>query len=883
MELLEDSDSSAETSDASQQTAPEGPGQQDPPSQVGDPHPEPLELVGEKDEQEPPPVLEDAEGEAGDSEGLAPGSASHKKKTRSLKCKYCPFSAASLSPFKEHVDSSHPNVILNPRYLCTICNFNTNKFDSLTEHNESQHPGETNFKFKRLKVKHQTVLEQTIQAQDTSAEGEESTGHISAGSLPPTTVNTPDGSQTLHKRRQASQLEQLVQKEQITAVNINGTVIIPEAGILRGLSHVSPLLQRPPNFHCVPKVAVPLNTARYHPSLDHNATLITSFNRFPYPTHAELSWLTAASKHPEEQIKVWFTTQRLKQGITWSPEEVEEARKKMFNGCAPPAHHPFTVLPSSPSSQQQPLRSTTARQASQARTTAANGLAPTGGPGPAHKRAPLSTIFGPEPKRPVLAVAPHSGDDKILMAPPPPPPPPQKDRLPMAPPPVPMEMKRPVALPSASVPLMPSASSKGKLTKTKPVVSLPSIVFPESLTTPMIAPPPFAAPPFKNSLLIPLSSAIASKDKLPNTHAADAKLPPSPPLMAPQVRRPPIIQSVRAPPKAPAHIPVFPPDGKPSEPRGVEAKSGYSRREAALLPAAEANGTSDCQWPRDLASPPPGSRLPECGAPPPAELQHRSLVLTQFPLLERMKGKSGEQLKVLEEYFLGNSFPAHSDVDNLAGATQLSHQEISSWFVERRALRDDLEQALLNSMSTKRMSAGALSASQKTHQQQSLQLNGIHKAGASSKAPPPHAPGPSTPSMASPNSCPVPPDSQALPLLKDSLAQKPWPSPEELSQLDCRTGPAHSDLSCWFNHSHLHSGGVDVAEHFHKNGVNGGQRPPLCASQNALPALLRRCQEGGVASSRKMLEAEFGRLMEQRANSFSSQEHDELQHQFTDR
>lgn len=72
----------------------------------------------------------------------------------------------------------------------------------------------------------------------------------------------------------------------------------------------------------VPKIAVPLNTTKYNPSLDDNLTLISSFNKFPYPTQAELSWLTAASKHPEEQIKVWFTTQRLKQGISWSPEEV---------------------------------------------------------------------------------------------------------------------------------------------------------------------------------------------------------------------------------------------------------------------------------------------------------------------------------------------------------------------------------------------------------------------------------------------------------------------------------------------------------------------------------------------------------------------------------
>lgn len=828
VELFQDSHSPAETSDGSQQTPPEGP----------DPHPEPPERVDEEQEQETPPVLAEAEGGAEDG-------GSSQKKTRTFPCKYCPFSTPSLGQFTQHVDSSHPNVILNPRYLCTACSFSTNRFESLTEHNQNQHPGETRFRFKRLQREQQTVLEQTLQAQeDPSTED--------PGPLVSTTVKTSERLQTLPNLREVSQQDQPVQdppvQDQITAVSINGTVLIPEA-VLQGPSHVSPLLQRPPNFQSVPKVAVPLNTSRYDPSLDRSPTLMASFHRFPYPTHAELSWLTAASRHPEEQIRVWFTTQRLKQGITWSPEEVEEARKKMFNGSAPPVHH------TGPSSQQPPVYATV-RQSAHARA-AADGLAAPGSGGPAHKRVHLTTIFGPEPKRPVLAVAPHSGGDKMLMAPPPPPPLPQKDRVPMAPPPVAMEMKRAVAVavgsaevkrPPAATPLLPSAppSSKGKVppmsgsARTKPVASLPPIVFPESLTTPMIAPPPFAAPPFKNSLLVPLSSAMASKDLNP----AEAQLPTPPPLIAPPMRRPPIIQSIRAPPKAPAQGPAFPPDSKLPEPGGP----GYPRREA-LVP--EANGASERRWPQD-PSPAPNPLL-ERGVPPPAEPQKAS-VPTQFPLLERMKGKSGEQLQVLEEFFLRTSFPAQSDLDRLAGATQLSPQEVSSWLAERRALRDSLEQALLSSMGTKR----AVGAPGATNHKMSQQLNGIHKAGSAPKAPPPHAPPPGAPGPP----CSVPADSRALTLLKDTVAQQPWPSPE-----DCRTGPAHSDLTCWFS-----DGGVDVAERFHKNGVNGGQGPPPCSSDRAGPALVRRCQQGGVAnSSRKALEAEFGRLMEQRANSFSSQ------------
>lgn len=962
MEILADNDVTekeqpesfefAEESQCSQQENPENPDQQTFPKPVETQSPEPGEQEEQSGLKDQPPVIEDVEArEENDREEVESDPTSQKKQPRGYECKYCPFSSQNLNDFKEHVDSSHPNVILNPLYLCAVCNFNTKKFDSLTEHNESQHPGESNFKFKRVKVNNQTILEQTIEGKDNSVECEvkdDQAESTSSAVFPPcisTTVKTPENMQSLYQGSELkSQLEGLIQKDQITAVNINGTVIIPEPTILQGLSHVTPMLQRPPNFNSVPKIAVPLNTTKYNPSLDDNLTLITSFNKFPYPTHAELSWLTAASKHPEEQIKVWFTTQRLKQGITWSPEEVEEARKKMFNGSIPPAHHTFTVLPTSPVSQpssQPPLVHTTVRHPGHVRTTASNGLVSANPPAGASfgsssnlKRTHLTTVFGPESKRPIMAVAPHSGDpkDKILMAPPPPPPP-QKERLPMAPPPVPMEMKRSVAVPlvsaemkrsSATVPLMPTSSlssspsslSRGKFPstvghpKTKPVVSLPSIVFPESLTRPMIAPPPIFAPPFKNNLLIPFSTTIGPKDKNLNAHAipaADLKLPNSPPLITPQIRRPTIIQSIRAPTKGLSQIPGFPLDSnKLKEQQGEEMKASYPKGDKVLTPLAEANGTSrtDAKWPHDQTSLahnngvlhldggelPAGSKL---------DFQQKSAVLTHFPLLERMKGKTAEQLKILEENFLRNSFPTQSDVENLAGTTRLSHQEIDSWFVERRALRDNLEQALLNSMGTKRMGAGGITPvpkkglNQQPHQ--SLHLNGVHKPSTGpghlkSPLPPSHnlpiiAPGTIASSIPNQNSSSVPPDSRSLALLKDDFAQTRWPSPEEFSQLEGRTGPARADLARWFSDNRLQSGSMELTELFHNNGVNGGQGPPVCSPENAPPSIIRHCQEGALTNnnSSKVLEVELGWLMEQRANSLSSQQHDELQDRFAGR
>ncbi|KAM4630339.1 zinc fingers and homeoboxes protein 2-like [Polymixia lowei] len=958
------SSESTEQSQETQQENPEHPDQQMSPKLAENQDPEPPEEELQLEDRDS--VMEDVgggegkEGEVADSETVP-----QKKQLRGYECKYCPFSTQNLNDFKEHVDSSHPNVILNPLYLCAVCNFSTKKFDSLTEHNESQHPGETNFKFKRVKMNNQTILEQTIEGKDNSVEYDltkEQGESNNSAAFPPcisTTVKTPDSIQSLYQgNEQKSQLDGLLHKDQITAVNINGTVIIPEPTILQGLSHVTPLLQRPPNFNSVPKIAVPLNTTKYNPSLDSNLTLITSFNKFPYPTHAELSWLTAASKHPEEQIKVWFTTQRLKQGITWSPEEVEEARKKMFNGSIPPAHHTFTVLPTSPVSQpsakvsQQPVVHTTVQHNCHVRTSTCNGLTivsttsspPTGvtvgssntlkRPLPTH----MVTMFGPESKRPIMAVAPHPGDSKErgLMAPPPPPPP-LKDRLPMAPPPIPMEMKRPVAVPlvatemkrpSAAVPLMPPPSSslplsllsKGKFLpaappipspgnhKTKPVVSLPSMVFPHSLTRPFIVPPPIIAPPYKN-YLIPHPSSLTSKEKHPITHALlapDLKLPSSPPLATPQIRRPPIIQSVRAPVKTPSQIPGFPSDSqKWKEQQGVEVKASCPRGDKVLTPLSEANGVSrtDTRWSSDQSSHVHNNGVVQLDSSDPQaalkpEQKQKSSVPTQFPLLERMKGKTAEQLKILEENFLRNSFPTHSDVDNLASATRLSRQEIESWFLDRRALRDNLEQALLNSMGTKRMGSGGVSAiaEKRLNQQQhqTIQLNGIHKpssGGGHLKNPPP-PPTPIlpivAPSIPNPTPCSVPVDNRSLALLKDDLAQTRWPSPEEFIQLEARTGLARTDLIRWFNDSRsaLKAGGTELTELFHKmsSAANSGQGVPVSTSENA-PSIIQRCQEGGVTnhSSSKVLEADLSRLVEQHANTLSSQQHRELPDWFSGR
>uniref|UniRef100_A0A3P8WXT1 Zinc fingers and homeoboxes protein 1 n=1 Tax=Cynoglossus semilaevis TaxID=244447 RepID=A0A3P8WXT1_CYNSE len=83
----------------------------------------------------------------------------------------------------------------------------------------------------------------------------------------------------------------------------------------------------------------------YNAAMDSNVLLHSAYNRFPYPSVSEIMGLVSQTKFTEEQIKVWFSAQRLKHGVSWTPEEVEEARKKKFNGTVQAVPQTITVIP----------------------------------------------------------------------------------------------------------------------------------------------------------------------------------------------------------------------------------------------------------------------------------------------------------------------------------------------------------------------------------------------------------------------------------------------------------------------------------------------------------------------------------------------------------
>uniref|UniRef100_A0A8C4DPC3 Zinc fingers and homeoboxes protein 1 n=1 Tax=Dicentrarchus labrax TaxID=13489 RepID=A0A8C4DPC3_DICLA len=95
-----------------------------------------------------------------------------------------------------------------------------------------------------------------------------------------------------------------------------------------------------------PTLLIPLSSIpSYSAAMDTNPLLGSTYKKFPYPSMAEISSLAAQTQFTEEQIKVWFSAQRLKHGVSWTPEEVEEARRKQFNGTVHTVPQTITVIP----------------------------------------------------------------------------------------------------------------------------------------------------------------------------------------------------------------------------------------------------------------------------------------------------------------------------------------------------------------------------------------------------------------------------------------------------------------------------------------------------------------------------------------------------------
>ncbi|KFO75486.1 Zinc fingers and homeoboxes protein 1 [Cuculus canorus] len=301
-------------------------------------------------------------------------------------CKYCTFQTPDLNMFTFHVDSEHPNVVLNSSYVCVECNFLTKRYDALSEHNLKYHPGEENFKLTMVKRNNQTIFEQTVNdltfdgsfVREENAEQADSPDVPSSGiSISKTPImkmmknkpetkriavfhnvvedipgeekgaeNEPNSEEVVENPLPAVSESKASHSVVCSAADVAGAVVTPAPVLQPGVAQVITAVTAPQNSNVIPKVLIPVNSIpAYNTALDNNPLLLNTYNKFPYPTMSEITVLSTQAKYTEEQIKIWFSAQRLKHGVSWTPEEVEEARRKQFNGTVHTVPQTITVIP----------------------------------------------------------------------------------------------------------------------------------------------------------------------------------------------------------------------------------------------------------------------------------------------------------------------------------------------------------------------------------------------------------------------------------------------------------------------------------------------------------------------------------------------------------
>ncbi|KAF7210753.1 zinc fingers and homeoboxes protein 1 [Nothobranchius furzeri] len=313
-------------------------------------------------------------------------------------CKYCSFQTSELNLFTMHVDTEHPEVVINASYVCMECDYHTKSYDTLQAHNARLHPGEDNFTRTMVKRNNETIFQQTVndltfdgsfikeeeeeveetsrkaiplsktpimriksrpepkkfttahkmtvnnvikvESDDEDDDNQEPPRLSPAPTTPSTTrlipISTPVQVQTVPQNIVVNSPNML----QIKGSSSGGGSVLPPGTLAQVLS----ALQTQQNTQT--QLLIPISSIpTYNTAMDNNVLLVSAYNRFPYPSVSEIIGLSSQTKFSEEQIKVWFSAQRLKHGVSWTPEEVEEARRKKFNGTVQTVPQTITVIP----------------------------------------------------------------------------------------------------------------------------------------------------------------------------------------------------------------------------------------------------------------------------------------------------------------------------------------------------------------------------------------------------------------------------------------------------------------------------------------------------------------------------------------------------------
>ncbi len=89
------------------------------------------------------------------------------------------------------------------------------------------------------------------------------------------------------------------------------------------------------NLVCFPLVSEGLKLiwvrSEHVHELDTVSELVEAFNAFPYPTSQEASALARKCALPPDRVKAWFMMQRVRYGISWADDDIQETRRKLWH------------------------------------------------------------------------------------------------------------------------------------------------------------------------------------------------------------------------------------------------------------------------------------------------------------------------------------------------------------------------------------------------------------------------------------------------------------------------------------------------------------------------------------------------------------------------
>ncbi|XP_029011597.1 zinc fingers and homeoboxes protein 3 isoform X2 [Betta splendens] len=755
-------------------------------------------------------------------------------------CKPCNFETHDLNLFLDHVYSGHPDFRADPSFFCMNCGVSAPKFEGLALHNARVHPSTLNTILHLRKRDRRVVVEQNL------VPGAEF-GKDNEISITKTPIMRMLKGKSEPKRivvshsasdEALSDPHSLAERKETPAVTVthvptivhNGAtkVTLPSAIQIVNGSGSLPMLKTPisqvvsvvqsrslqqnasitasanvsspssPSSKNLPKVMIPLSSIpTYSASMDSSSFLKTSFSKFPYPTKAELCYLTVVTKFPEEQIKIWFTAQRLKQGISWSPEEIEEARRKMFN----------TIIQTAPSSSQTQSHHTPAQHTI---TVLPASLGATGIP---HiLQGSLVSQGGVIVTQPVM-----TNGIQVSSAP-----------MALAVTPKPQAAARPMmqARPAAA---LVADKGVGMVVGTVGSSSTGSTVISSSKSSRSGGAGTGSISNSTQASVINLS--LGSSGKVISVNGSKHSSTDSDCNDKSKVNVPSSVNAKKADVGKVSSTSIVQSDGKPTESNGKAGSdedkcmdaNDSSRDLAANVDDADRSASDSPPILMEEASSPAS----KSSSPSPAAALGHRMPVNAFLDPSFFKGKkSQEQLSTLKDSFVANQFPDQEEVDRLIGLTGLTVREVRKWFSDRRYHFRNLKSSRTSTGSQSRSSCaagggsrsstpGSGTASSSSSVNSVEMSDSVNNSGAktpqhnSEPLSPPAAQtptSPTTPSRRHPR--PPSPDFTAIrykerephqvKALEASFAQEPEPSGEEVDRLRSETKMTRREIHGWF-------------------------------------------------------------------------------------